>query len=156
MEEIQVSIIALYIIFFASTSFNTRLCATQEEEKRHLLSSLQKRQTAFYLLGNILCDTSIAGSENCCKSIDGKMPQKTLSSRQRWNGNKFFLSFFISIISEPEENSRDVVILGARAVISPSPVNRQTNSTNFSFSELLMVAFKIIFLLYLHETMILI
>ena len=154
MEEIQVSIIALYIIFFASTSFNTRLCATQEEEKRRLLSLLQKRQTAFYLLGNILCDTSIAGSENCCKSIERKnWRKKTLSSRQWW---KFLFCLFFLIISESEENSWDVVILGARAVISPSPVNQQTNSPNFSFSELLMVAFKIIFLLYLHETMILI
>ena len=66
------------------------------------------------------------------------------------------LSFFFLIIPESEENSCDVVILGARDVISPSPVNQETNSPNFSFSELLMVAFKIIFLLYLHETMILI
>ena len=156
MEEIQVSIIALYIIFFASTSFNTRLCATQEEEKRHLLSLLQKRQTAFYLLGNILCDTSIAGSENCCKSIERKTEEKNIVKPSVMKGNKFLFCLFFLIISESEENSWDVVILGARAVISPSPVNQQTNSPNFSFSELLMVAFKIIFLLYLHETMILI
>ena len=87
-----------------------------------------------------------------------KMPKNIVKPAVRDETVKqvFFLSFFFLIISESEENSCDVVILGARDVISPSPVNQETNSPNFSFSELLMVAFKIIFLLYLHETMILI
>ena len=157
MEEIQVSIIALYIIFFASTSSNTRFCAPQEEERRHLLSfASEERKMHFICLEIFFVTHQLQAVKIAAKVSMEKCPKKTLSSRQRWNGNKFFLSFFFSIISEPEENSRDVVILAARAVISPSPVNRQTNSTNFSFSELLMVAFKIIFLLYLHETMILI
>ena len=86
-----------------------------------------------------------------------KMPKNIVKPAVRDETvTSFFLSFFFLIISESEENSCDVVILGARDVISPSPVNQETNSPNFSFSELLMVAFKIIFLLYLHETMILI
>ena len=87
-----------------------------------------------------------------------KMPKKHCQAvrDETVTSFSFLLSFFFLIISESEENSCDVVILGARGVISPSPVNQETNSPNFSFSELLMVAFEIIFLLYLHETMILI
>ena len=151
MEEIQVSIIALYIIFFALTSSNTRLCAPQE--RRALVLCFRETKNAFYMFWNILCDTSIAVVKIATKISDRKNDRKTLSSRHWWNGNKFSIFFVLNLRIWAEQIwccSPGKAPRTAQSVISPSPVTRQTNSPNFSFSKLLMVAFKVIFLLYLH------